>query len=204
MSYKSQQLAATSIVGERATVDDSIAIEREMMWLPPTYRNIEHEDLLMQFYEGTILHRYSFIFYSCVLISAGNEIAPITTTEAWLASAYIVLGLILTGVILGNISDAIENINEEETRFERGLDELQVNLKNYKVPPDVREKVIVQMQFCHAENVACNQQIENFKYLAKGLRKELLCQQYDNLQRKVALFSALDQNVIFDICSHFK
>lgn len=56
-------------------------IDKEMMWLPPTYRNIEHEDLLLQFYEGPILHKYSFIFYSCVLISSGNEIAPITTLE---------------------------------------------------------------------------------------------------------------------------
>ena len=185
-------------------------IEREMLWLPPTYRNIEHEDLLVQFYEGPILHRYSFIFYSCVLISAGNEIGPLTTTEvgaddqAWLASFYVILGLILTGVILGNISDAIENMNEEETKFERNLDELQVHLKNYKVPSEIQEKVMVHMQFCHTENIECNQEIRDFHYLAKGLRKELLCQKYDKLQKNVALFSALDQNVIFDICTHFK
>lgn len=186
-------------------------IDREMMWLPPTYRNIEHEDLLVQFYEGSIWHRYSFIFYSCVLISSGNEIAPITTIEvsfnhlqACLATIYIILGLILTGVILGNISDAIEDVNKEETQLERGLDELQVNLKYHKVPPETQEKILVFMQFCYKEKVDFNQSVGHFSYLSKVLRKELLCHEYDQLQRNVSLFSALDNSAIYEICSHFR
>lgn len=208
MKYKTQQSSVQETTISQGW--NKSVIEKEMIWLPPTYRNIEHEDLLVQFYEGPILHRYSFIFYSCVLISAGNEIGPVTTAEvrlvqqAWLASLYVILGLILTGVILGNISDAIENMNEEESKFERSLDELQLHLKQYKVPRDVQEKVMVQLQFCHIENVDINKPVEDFKYLAKSLRKELLCQKYDKLQKNVALFSGLDQNVIFDICSHFK
>ena len=54
---------------------------KEMIWLPPTYRNIEDQDLVSNFYESSILHRYSFIFYSCVLISSGNEIAPLSNLE---------------------------------------------------------------------------------------------------------------------------
>ena len=59
-------------------------VPKELVWLPPTYRNIEHADQLSAFYEGPYLHRYSFIFYSCVLISSGNEIGPVTNTEVTL------------------------------------------------------------------------------------------------------------------------
>lgn len=65
------------MVGKAGDAD----VDMQMIWLPPTYRNIEDEDLPKLFYEGNLMHRYSFIFYSCVLISSGNEIAPLTTVE---------------------------------------------------------------------------------------------------------------------------
>lgn len=110
----------------------------------------------------------------------------------------------MTGVILGNISDAIENLNEEETQLERGLDELQINLKYSRVPAVVQENVLVFMNFCHNENTRFNQQITHFGYLSKALRKELLCHEYEKLQKNVALFSALNKATIYEICSHFR
>jgi CRP-like cAMP-binding protein len=107
-------------------------------------------------------------------------------------------------VILGNISDAIENLNEEETQLERGLDELQLNLKYNKVPNDMQEKVVVFMQYCHNENIKFNQKLMDFSYLSNALRKDLLCHEYEKLQKNVALFSALNKATIFDICSHFR
>lgn len=179
-------------------------IPKEMMWLPPTYRNIEHEDQVKQFYEGSLPHKYSFIFYSCVLISSGNEIGPVTSAEAMLATSYIILGLILTGVILGNISDAIENMNEEETKFERSIDELQVKLKQNKVPEELQEKIMVYMQYCHQEGVEFGQTSDEFSYLARILRKEFMVHEYENLQRNIPLFSALDKEDMFEICSRFR
>ena len=184
---------------------------KEMIWLPPTYRNIEDQDLLANFYESSILHRYSFIFYSCVLISSGNEIAPLSNLEvicklrqAWLASVYVILGLILTGVILGNISDYIENINEDETKFERSLDELHVRLKQNKVPLEFQEKIMVFMEFCHQEGVEYNQPNTDFEYLCRDLRQEFVIQKYENLQHKVQLFSLISQDYIFEMASRFR
>jgi hypothetical protein len=64
-----------------ASFIDREKLIKEMIWLPPTYRNIEDQDLVANFYESSILHRYSFIFYSCVLISSGNGIAPLSNLE---------------------------------------------------------------------------------------------------------------------------
>jgi len=125
-------------------------------------------------------------------------------TQAWLASAYVILGLILTGVILGNISDYIENINEEETKFERSLDELHVRLKQNKVPIEFQEKIMVFMEFCHQEAVEYNQPNTDFDYLCRDLRQEFIIQKYENLQQKVPLFSLISKDYIFEMASRFR
>lgn len=211
MDYSSGMMASN---GNKEAVETQESWSTDQaLWLPPTYRNIPTENLLENFYEGSILHKYSFIFYSCILISSGNEIGPVSNTEAWLASAYMVLGLVLTGVILGNISDSIENMNEEETEFERKIDELQVTLKQNKIPETVQEKILVYMQFCHQENAEhedgedSNENSSNsasFSYMPKILRKEFLFYQYENLQTNISLFSELDRDSIFEIISYFK
>jgi len=189
---------------EGATEEPPGYIDKNLIWLPPTYRNLEHEDLLVPFYEGSVIHRYSFIFYSCVLISSGNEIGPVTVTESWIASAYIILGLILTGVILGNISDFIENMNEEETNFERNIDEMQVKMKQNKIPDDIQEKILLYMNFCNQEGVNFNDPVVDFGYLATTLRKDFLFKEYEQLKENVPLFSSLSKDEVFEICSRFR
>lgn len=185
-------------------------IEREMVWLPPTYRNIEGDDLVALFYEGPFLHRYSFIFYSCILISSGNEIGPLTTVEvslshkAWLASCFIILGLILTGVILGNIAEAIESMNEQETTYDRQVDEMQLKLKQNKVPDDVQEKVMLYMNYCHQEEVQFNEPQESFAYVAKSLRQKILLQEFDKISQSVPLFSRLTPSEFYELFSRFR
>ena len=77
MNYKKKTLMAVDPV-------QGVEEETPILWLPPTYRNIDHPDLHTNFYESpSILHRYSFIFYSCVLISSGNEIGPVTNSEVY-------------------------------------------------------------------------------------------------------------------------
>ena len=114
-----------------------------------------------------------------------------------------ILGLILTGVILGNISDYIENINEDQTRFERSFDELQVKLKQNKVTGDIQEMVQVFMNFCHQEQVEFNQPNKDFEYLSRDLRSEFLNQKYENLQKHVDIFSKIDKGDVFEMTSRF-
>lgn len=112
--------------------------------------------------------------------------------------------MIVTGVILGNISDSIENMNEEETKFERELDEMQIKLKQNKIPEDIQEKIQVFMQYCHQEGVEYNKQNDSFDYMAKVLRKEFLLNEYENLQNNVPMFVSLNKDELFSIFAKFK
>jgi hypothetical protein len=125
-------------------------------------------------------------------------------TQALLASTYVILGLILTGVILGNISDAIENMNEETTNFDRKVDEMQIRLKQNKVSENIQEKVMVYMNFCFQEGVEFDEPHNTFDYIAKSLKQKILYQEYEQMLMKVPLFSRLSKNEVYEIFSRFR
>lgn len=121
-----------------------------------------------------------------------------------MASSYVILGLILTGVILGNISDTIENMNEETTIFDRKVDEMQIRLKQNKVPDDIQEKVMVYMNYCFQEGVEFDEPMDSFNYIARSLRQQILYQEYEKMLTRVPLFSRLTKTEVSDIFSRFK
>lgn len=115
-----------------------------------------------------------------------------------------ILGLILTGVILGNISDAIENMNEESTNFDRKVDEMQIRLKQNKVPEHIQEKVMVYMNFCFQEGTESDEPHDSFDYIAKSLRQKILYQEYESMLSKVPIFSRLSKTEVYDVFSRFR
>jgi hypothetical protein len=64
-----------------------------MIWIPPSYRNIELEDDETMthaelFFESSTFHKFSLILYSVTFVIKGGEFGPITKMEAALASAF--------------------------------------------------------------------------------------------------------------------
>ncbi len=95
-------------------------------------------------------------------------------------------------------------MNEEESQFQRNVDEMQVKLKQNKVPYDIQEKIMVYMQFCHKEGVEFNEPNTAFSYLCRTLRKEMLFQEYEKMLSNVPMFAGLDKDEVFEICTHFR
>ena len=142
---------------------------KELLWLPPTYRNIETDESLVDwFYKGSVMHKYSYLFYQISYVLKGSEIGPITLMENILGALFVFLGLLVMGMIFGQIASSIEDLNQEKTQFSSLIDDTHIKLTNNKISSVLSKKVMIYLDYCYHKELLFKED-ENFTDLSDSL-----------------------------------
>lgn len=178
----------------------------EQLWLPPVYRSIESENLVLLYYKSNFWHKYLYTFYSLFLAIGGNEVGPTNGEESLFATFYMLLGLILTGMIMSQIAESIEDMNSEKTEYNRLIDKTQLELEKNKISYDLRQKIMVYLDYAYKKDLLLNneEEEEDFSSLPPGLRRDTQLYINKSLIMNVSIFNELESNEIYQVIKRLK
>ena len=73
---------------------------------------------------------------------AGNEVGPRNTESVVFVAIVLIIGAIINANIFGNMAVIIQELNKKASRFQEKIDAANTAMKNMKIPPELRHKVI--------------------------------------------------------------
>ncbi len=70
-----------------------------------------------------------------------GDIVPVTSLEKWIATACMILGVVLFGYILGGLASLLTNADAQRSRYIHRLNTIRDNLDETKTSPFLKKKV---------------------------------------------------------------
>ncbi|KRX03617.1 Cyclic nucleotide-binding protein [Pseudocohnilembus persalinus] len=181
------------------------------IWLPSNMRtlgqsnsDVPDNELTAQFYKDPdYVQIYSYTLYSLIILTLGNDIAPITIGQAIFSILICVAGSFLTAIFFGEIAVLIAKLNAEQTLYQNKLEKLEMKLKHNSIPKVLQNKVLEYFDFCW-EKKKLVENITDFSLLSKPLQKEIHFHLHRDIIKNVPLFKELELNEIVWIIQRLK
>ena len=118
-----------------------------------------------------------------------GDILPVTTTQRIVAVISMCFACVLFGNIIGNIQGYIENYGADEKYYENTARRLKNHLKNNKLPPELRERVVKYIYYLKNLNQRNGpQEINLLESLSAPLKEEIYIQTRGYLLASSAVF----------------
>ena len=113
-------------------------VSQKRDWVPP----LDYMFVETHIFEEEPMFQYWSSFYHAVQMLAGNEVGPRNTESVVFVAIVLIIGAIINAKIFGNMAVIIQELNKKASRFQEKIDAANTAMKNMKIPPELRHKVI--------------------------------------------------------------
>lgn len=160
-------------------------------------------------WNGTIIYdqeqrwgTYSIFFYYSILTLVTNELMPTDNVEVITASMILIIGTIVTGVLIGEFSNAINDMNTALERSNEELESITGIMMGLELPEEIHNNVIEYYNTLHAGKYIYNPIV--YDYLNKCVVNTIKLYQVEVCILKSKLCSSNNRiliNQIAEACS---
>ena len=161
----------------------------------------EHCDLSKKSaYElGTRFWEFYVTSYFAVtaMLTAGENLSPITTAEKLVAFMFILVGSIFMAVVFGEVAVAISNFYARQSRYQAKMEYLFESMKRMGLPPEIERRVYSYYDYIHESHGTLNGETTMFiPELSKKLAAEVLMYLRMDMIHKVPFFQNISPEVV--------
>ncbi len=126
--------------------------------------------------DASILEQYQVISFNILLLMCGENIGPQTPLEKAYAQFVVLSGLIVTALIVANITYYVKVILQDSEKYHESMDSAEVLMTKLKLPVDLQHLVREYMKYRHRKQsmigpVAYNNFLDS---LSDSLRKQVV------------------------------
>jgi len=114
-------------------------VKADSEWVPPTF-NIEYPE--RDFFEESMVMRYSFSLYHALFTLVGIEIQPMGTFQYMVTGFLNLGGALITAVIFGQMSVVMSNLNKGSQKFSELQDQIGTSMTNLNLPDSLQIEII--------------------------------------------------------------
>lgn len=157
----------------------------------------------MTFSDLTKQYIYSVQWAALTMTMIGQQPHAQNVTEAVFAIAVILLGLMVLGLIVGNIGSIISNMNQESAEFQERLDGVKQFMENRKVHRHLQKRVIKWFNHIWSQKQT-NDEDAMLQKLPPKLRAELAIQVHLETLRRVRIFQDCEPGLLVELVVKLK
>lgn len=166
--------------------------------MPPKDLDAQKTD----FYQDSILKKYTIVFYYAILTMVGNEIAPRNNLQTIFATFVVISGALLSAFIFGNIAALMATMNRRTNYFDQIMDLSSSMMKSVRLPANMQDEVYSYLLTIQ-DTPYLQQDIERFfSILSDPLKKQINAQLYLPMLKKVSLLKHADSTEFAFFLSH--
>ena len=173
-----------------------LLISGSTTWIPPRDLNWQ----VTNFYNLSVMSKYSIVFYYAILTMVGNDIAPVNNIQTVYATFVVISGALLSAFIFGNIAALMATMNRGTNFYDLSA----VTMKSMRIPDEIQDDVYSYL-LAIQDTPYLQQDIERFfSILSDPLRKQINAQLYLPMLKKINLLKHADSTEFAFFLSHMK
>jgi len=170
-------------------------------WLPPFDLNNQETE----FYSFSYVVQYEVVFYYAVIMTVGNELAPVTLYQTVYCSMIIIAGSLILAFVFGSIAAVVAAMNRTETTFADQLDRIQNELKAIKLPEKIQLEVIRYFETVQENPNFNRHNISKFYHLLSPfLKVKILTKNNEQIFNNIIHFNDCSEAEIAFIATHLE
>ena len=142
--------------------------------------------------------KYSTSFFAIVaMLTAGENLSPITLYEKWFASIVTLFGSILMAYIFGEIAVLISNFYARSSRYQAKMEYLFETMNRMGLPAEIEKRVYSYYEYIHEAHGTTDGRTTAFvPELSKKLAAEVLMYMRMEMIHRVPFFDRISPEVV--------
>lgn len=145
--------------------------------------------VVQNFYELDYFSQYYICFYYGVWLTLGNQVSPRDESQSILASILIIIGIVGTSILLGEMAVIIASLNRQQLLYQEYADNAMLNLQNIGIPEQLIDKVLNRISYAQS-SLRSQEEYEIFqKFVSPSIQNQVAEALYDPILSSNPVFS---------------
>ncbi|GMH92781.1 hypothetical protein TrST_g5200 [Triparma strigata] len=157
------------------------------------YENMSDYEVGQKFWTLYVTSYFAII----AMMTAGENLSPISISEKLMAVMFILLGSIVMAIVFGEVAVLISNFYARQSRYQTKMEYLFESMKRMGLPPEIERRVYSYYDYIHDTHGTLNGETTAFiPELSRKLAAEVLMYLRMEMIHKVPFFHNISPEVV--------